>query len=103
MIRTRGDVTAEIDYPCRIQLSEYNGWALLAEFDQPHLYLQRNAVFDTAPLIQLREKENHFALIYFQYDDMPEVYLPEWWKNSTVIWEKRAERDQETNNDHNKI
>jgi hypothetical protein len=99
MIKINGDtIIAEFDYPCKISRSECGMWSILAEFVSPRVYCYRNAVstpLDSAPLVQLREKGGHFLLVYFRYDDMPEEYLPEWWKDSTVVWEKRAERDKE--------
>jgi len=95
MIEIMGKAIAEFDYPCKISLSECGVWSIFAEFVSPSVYVGGGTIQNSAPLVQLREKGYHFLLVYFRYDDMPEEYLPEWWKDSKVVWEKRAERDKE--------
>ena len=34
--------------------------------------------------VELRRKDNSFALFLFRYDDME---LPDWWKDSELLWE----------------
>ena len=89
-----GSVRISTEYPCSLDINTLRGsMGVIAEFVKPHKY-SNDFYNDSFPRVQLRKKEDMFALVYFTYDEANDFmlsYLPDYWKDSELIWEQRME------------